>query len=197
MRTNTTRNSLRRPGAEVRAGFTLVEVMVVTIIMAILAAIVIPMATGSTDMEASAAARTIASDLQYAQNMAISFQSGANGAINGVKVVFATSNTPGAGSYKLINDDNKSSALINPMTAEAYNVVFTSAADMGDVCLTSTTFAQKHGRIRRHGRTVQRRHRHGAGGHGGVPGVSGGLDGQGDGDVRESVERTQRWWIFG
>ncbi len=116
--------------------------MVVTIIMAILAAIVIPMATGSTDMEASAAATTIASDLQYAQNMAISFQSGANGAINGVKVVFATSNTPGAGSYKLINDDNKSSALINPMTAEAYNVVFTSAADMGDVCLTSTTFAQ-------------------------------------------------------
>jgi Tfp pilus assembly protein FimT len=113
-------------------------VIVVMIILVIAAGIVIPMVTETEDMQARSAARMVASDLQFAQNTAITTQTNANGAVAGVKVIFTT----GANSYKLIYDDNKSSTVKNPMTGSDYNVVFSSGTGFGSLKVVSTTFAQ-------------------------------------------------------
>ena len=52
-------------------GFTLVELLVVVLILAILAAVVIPQAAGIGGTQAQSAARLVLADLEYAQNNAI------------------------------------------------------------------------------------------------------------------------------
>jgi Tfp pilus assembly protein FimT len=116
--------------------------MTVTIILAIAASIVIPMVTETEDMQARSAARMIASDLQFAQNTAITTQTDANGAVAGIKVIFTPNVGTTPGSYKLLYDDNKSSTVNNPMTGAGYNVVFTGSTGFGSLKVVSTTFAQ-------------------------------------------------------
>jgi prepilin-type N-terminal cleavage/methylation domain-containing protein len=55
-----------------RAGFTLVEILAVVVILGIASAIIIPQMGTRDDMRAAAAARTVIADLIYAQNLAIS-----------------------------------------------------------------------------------------------------------------------------
>lgn len=90
------------------SGFTLVEMLVVLMVVAIAAAIVLPNAVGSRDMDAIAAARTLSVDLQYAQNHAITYQ-------KPVTVTF----TPASETYTLTN---QSGALNHPITKSAYTV---------------------------------------------------------------------------
>jgi type II secretion system protein H len=54
------------------AGFTLVEILAVIVILGIASAIVIPQIGTRDDMRVKAAARTLIADLIYAQNLAIS-----------------------------------------------------------------------------------------------------------------------------
>ncbi len=59
---------------KLRAGFTLVEILAVVVILGIASAIIVPQINSRDDLKASAAARTIIADLIYAQNLAISTQ---------------------------------------------------------------------------------------------------------------------------
>ena len=61
-----------RPRAAARAGFTLVEILAVVVILGIASAIIVPQMGTRDDMRAKAASRTLIADLIYAQNLAIS-----------------------------------------------------------------------------------------------------------------------------
>lgn len=106
--------------------FTLVEILVVVIIMGIAAGVVIPMAIDSGDLQASGGARMLASDLQYAQNVAITTQT----------PVTVTFNTAGD-SYTL---SNASGPLIHPMTKDAYTVDFDTVGGFSSLDLVSASF---------------------------------------------------------
>ena len=106
--------------------FTLVEILVVVIIMGIAAGVVIPMAVDSGDLQASGGARVLASDLQYAQNVAITTQT----------PVTVTFNTAGD-SYTL---SNASGPLIHPMTKDAYTVDFDTTNGFSSVDVVSASF---------------------------------------------------------
>ncbi len=54
-----------------RSGFTLIELMMVMIIMAIAAMIVVPVVTGASGYQISSAARLVAADIEYARQLAI------------------------------------------------------------------------------------------------------------------------------
>ena len=58
-------------------GFTLVVLLVVIILIGIAAAVVVPRMAQSSDVQVISAARILAADLQYAQNLAISSQKAA------------------------------------------------------------------------------------------------------------------------
>lgn len=110
------------------AGFTLVELLVVVIVLAIIGAMVAPMMVGATSVEAVSAARMIAADLQYAQNVAITTQSP-------VKVTFY----PALEKYDLVS--NASGLLKHPMTKADYVVDFRSRTDLGHADIVSANFA--------------------------------------------------------
>jgi prepilin-type N-terminal cleavage/methylation domain-containing protein len=55
-------------------GFTVVEILVVVLIIAIAAMIAVPMMTSAASMQIKSAANMIAADLEYAKSMAISRQ---------------------------------------------------------------------------------------------------------------------------
>jgi prepilin-type N-terminal cleavage/methylation domain-containing protein len=106
--------------------FTLVEILVVVIIMGIAAGVVIPMAIDSGDLQAAGGARILASDLQYAQNMAITTQTP-------VTVTFNAADD----SYTL---SNASGSLIHPMTKDAYTVDFNTTNGFSSVDMVSASF---------------------------------------------------------
>ena len=98
----------RKTTTEPGPGFTLVELLVVLVVMAFACAMVVPMLVGMGDIQALSGARIVVSDLQYAQNAAITSQAPTT-------VEFAA----GTVTYKLYN---ASGPLIHPMTNQDYNV---------------------------------------------------------------------------
>ena len=108
-------------------GFTLAELIVVIAIIAICAAVVVPYAVGTSDLKVISAARVVASDLQYAQNVAIVSQTP-------VTVTF----TPSQNCYAL---SNASGPLIDPMTKESYVVDFDTKSGLGEVHVVSASFS--------------------------------------------------------
>ena len=117
----------RRMQAKNHKGFTVMESMVVVLIMAIAAVVVIPSITGAGGIDATSAARIVAADLQYAQNVAITDQD----------PVTVTFNAAGE-SYSLTN---ASGALIHPMSKSAYTVAFASMSGFESVDISSPNFA--------------------------------------------------------
>ncbi|MDY7009239.1 MAG: GspH/FimT family protein [Planctomycetota bacterium] len=109
-----------------RTGFTLIELIVALVVLAVAAAIIIPYATGTSGFQASAAARMIMSDLEYAQNQAITTQTP-------VSVTFAVSSN----SYTV---SNASGTLIHPISKQAYVVDFDTSRGFGNVSMSSANF---------------------------------------------------------
>ncbi len=107
-------------------GFTLVELLVVVLILAILAAVVIPQAVGVGGVQAQSAARLVLADLEYAQNHAIVTQTNTT-------VTFDT----GGNSYTV---SNESGTLVHPITKQAYTVDFDTQHGFGSVSLNAADF---------------------------------------------------------
>ena len=112
---------------EQTAGFTLVEIIVVVLILALAAGLAIPYAVGASSFQAVSGARIVASDLQYAQNTAITDQSS-------VTVTFQLSQE----TYTL---SNASGPLIHPITKDAYTVNFGSTEGLSELDIVSASFA--------------------------------------------------------
>jgi len=106
--------------------FTLLELMVVVVIMAITGAMIVPMIAGAGEMQALSAARIIATDIQYAQNVAITMQTP-------VTVQFDASDDK----YTL---SNASGPLKHPMTNKDYVVDFQTRGDFDQLDLASVSF---------------------------------------------------------
>lgn len=109
-------------------GVTMIELMVVVVILAIVAAMTVPLFVGASDMEAVSAARVVSTDLQYAQNVAITSQSP-------VKVTFDPANE----TYDLYS--NASGPLKHPMTHADYLVNLRSQNDFDRLDIVSASFA--------------------------------------------------------
>ncbi len=73
MRWNERLNIIRWMGQRGRSidGFTLIELLIVIVILAISAAIVVPMASSAASMQLRSAANMVAADLEYAKSRAI------------------------------------------------------------------------------------------------------------------------------
>ena len=112
------------PGGAV--GFTLVEVMLVVVILAIFAAAAIPYFAGTSSFQAMSAARRIASDLEYAQNLALTTQ-------EAVTATFASATE----TYAL---SNASVTLIHPITKADFSVDFASEDGFNQLDIASANF---------------------------------------------------------
>ena len=121
--------SHRNPSSKAFPGFTLIELLVVVLVLAIVAAVAVPLAVGTGDMQVISAARMISADLQYAQNTAVTTQEPAT-------VTFI----PNSESYSL---SNASGVIIHPITKEAYVVDFGSRRGFGGLDIVSADFGGK------------------------------------------------------
>jgi len=125
--TKSTRDNLTRPrrfeqGA--RSGFSLVELLVTTMVLIIAMAIVVPLLGSSSYSVSRAGARRIASDMQYAQDYAIATQ----------KDVTVSFDVAGE-SYSL---SNESGVLIHPITNSDYEISFSSISELANLDIVST-----------------------------------------------------------
>jgi len=109
-----------------RRGFTITELVIVMAVLAILAATVVPLAISGASIQAVAAGRLIATDLQQAQNEAIYGQSP-------VTVIF----DPVGEAYTL---SNASGVLIHPITNTAYIVDFSCDSKFDELDIVSADF---------------------------------------------------------
>ncbi len=99
----------------------------VLLIIAIAAAMVVPNALNSCDLQVMSAARMVTTDVQYAQDTAITSQTPVN-------VVFE----PTSERYRLTN---ASGTLIHPISKQAYMVDFRAMQGFHDVDLVSASFS--------------------------------------------------------
>jgi general secretion pathway protein H len=106
--------------------FTLAELIVVIVILAVAAGMVVPYAISTSDLAVVSAARILASDLEYAQNVAITTQ-------QWVKLSFDTSTE----SYSLAN---ASGTLDHPINKAPYVVSFPSLRGFEGVNVVSAGF---------------------------------------------------------
>ena len=111
-------------------GFTLAEVLLVVLIIAVAAMIAVPMMGSSSDMQIRPAANMIAADLEYAKSMAISRQ-------KNYSVVFNP-----AGSYYEVHDPN--GIIEHPVKKgfdyKSYKVDFSSDSRLNNVVIDNADF---------------------------------------------------------
>lgn len=116
-----------------RSAFTLIEVTIVVLILAIVVGAVVPMMGSRSDIRLAAAARKMTADLQYAQALAISTQVSQY-------VRF------GANQYELMAraaSGNSLVASVHPTDKTNFTVVFDNASampELTDVTLDAATF---------------------------------------------------------
>ena len=106
--------------------FTVAEMLVVTVIMGLAAGMVLPFVTGTSDMQAMSAARMLASDLQYAQNVAITSQETVTVTIDPANETYQVANASGV--------------LIHPMNRTAFIVQFKALTGFDEVDIVSASF---------------------------------------------------------
>jgi prepilin-type N-terminal cleavage/methylation domain-containing protein len=106
-------------------GFTLAEILLVVLIIAIAAMIAVPMMGSMDSVQIRSAANMIAADLEYAKSMAISRQ-------KNYSVVFP------ANSYYEVHDPD--GMIKHPVTKLDYKVDFSSDSRLNKVVIESTDF---------------------------------------------------------
>jgi prepilin-type N-terminal cleavage/methylation domain-containing protein len=126
---------MRTDGLSFRAAYTLVEILIVILVMAIAAAIVIPNIGSANDSQAIAAAAILQSDLEVARSMAMATQAP-------YSVVFS----PDRQSYKVIANYAgtayaSTTAVAHPVNkGKLYEVCLSSLNGMSHVSVTSVVF---------------------------------------------------------
>jgi prepilin-type N-terminal cleavage/methylation domain-containing protein len=116
----------------VRHGFTMIELLVVVAILAIAAAIVVPMASSAGSMQLRAAVNMVAADLEYAKSMSIS--RGQRYAVQFFDVVGGIYHQ-----YKVV--DQNGNAVRHPITQKAeYVVSFQNDSRLGQVEISGVNF---------------------------------------------------------
>lgn len=108
------------------AGFTLVELIVVIVILGIAAAIVVPMASSASGMQLRAAANMVAADLEYAKSLAIG-----TGQKHSWEFVDSKS-------YKIV--DASGATVEHPVKNSPYVVNFSGDGRLDQVSITSVDF---------------------------------------------------------
>jgi prepilin-type N-terminal cleavage/methylation domain-containing protein len=115
-----------------RCAFTLIEIIVVVIIISIAALIAIPVFSGASEMQLSAAADKLAADMEYAKSLAVTTQ-------RNHKVVFDTN----ADSYDIWGFDSGTSTwkiVTDPVKKSDFVVVYSQEGRLSRVGITATTF---------------------------------------------------------
>ena len=115
----------------VRHGFTMIELLVVVAILAIAAAIVVPMASSAGSMQLRAAVNMVAADLEYAKSMSIS---------RGQRYAVIFDKTAGV-YYRYRVVDQGENPIRHPITQKLeYVVSFQSDARLGQVKIAGVNF---------------------------------------------------------
>lgn len=122
-----------RPSIGRRAGFTLVEILTVVVILGIASAIVIPQLSDRSDLRVAAGARVLMADLLYAQNRAIATQK-----THWVKFDAEQQR------YAIFTDSAMTDLLDHPVQKIPYVAQFSGSGDLAipDVILVSATFGE-------------------------------------------------------
>lgn len=111
-----------------RYGFTLIEIIVVVVILAIAAMLAVPMLSTAADMQLRTAGNMIAADMEYARSMAISTQ-------QNYSVVFSSANN----SYEV--RDGVGAVVAHPLKSSSpLSVVFGDDSRLEKVDITSADF---------------------------------------------------------
>ena len=108
-------------------GFTLIELMVVLVILAISAAILVPMASSGASMQLRSAVNSVAADLEYAKSLAIG-----TGQMHGVEFF------PDSESYQI--QDKDGNVVSHPVNRTSYVVNFSTDGRLDRVSITSANF---------------------------------------------------------
>ena len=114
------------PAPSSRSGFTLVEILVVVVILGIIAAIAVPNMVRGSDMQIVAGARMIASDLEYAQNLAITSQTPVTVTFDPVHDAYSLSDAGGT--------------LTHPITKDPYTWSRATGRGMNQLDIVSAAF---------------------------------------------------------
>ena len=130
------RQATKKPGtAKLRQGakpvfvpgaFTLVELIVVMVVLAIMAAMIVPQMVQSASLQVNSTARMLLADLEYAQSQAIATQLDTS-------VTFSTADNK----YWL---SNASGTLIHPITKMNYQVLLGGSGPNSEVRITAANF---------------------------------------------------------
>jgi prepilin-type N-terminal cleavage/methylation domain-containing protein len=115
----------------VRHGFTMIELLIVVAILAIAAAIVVPMASSAGSMQLRAAVNMVAADLEYAKSMSIS---------RGQRYAVVFDTQDGA-FYRYRVVDQNGALIRHPITQSSeYVVNFQGDGRLAQVEIASVTF---------------------------------------------------------
>jgi prepilin-type N-terminal cleavage/methylation domain-containing protein len=108
-------------------GFTMIEILIVVVILAISALVAVPMFSSAADMQVRSAANMIAADLDYARGLAITRQ-------KNYTLVFA----PSTESYQL--KDSAGTVITNPVNGGSFTVNFSSESRLSQVNIVTANF---------------------------------------------------------
>ncbi|MBN2584336.1 MAG: GspH/FimT family pseudopilin [Planctomycetes bacterium] len=123
--------------ARLGKAFTIVELLMVVMILAIMAAVVVPMATSSHDSQCAAAARMLTADLELAQSVALARQAPTalvfSGDLQSYKVIMATGQSLG--------DYASLTAIAHPgKPGQSYEISLPGELQLPDVTVNSASF---------------------------------------------------------
>ncbi len=108
------------------AGFSLVEILIIIVVLLVAAAMSVPMISGAADMQVRSGSSKIAADLEYAKNMAITNQ-------KTYTVTFDTN----ANSYQLSDSDG---VIDHPFENGSFVVNFSTDSRFKRVSIDSADF---------------------------------------------------------
>jgi prepilin-type N-terminal cleavage/methylation domain-containing protein len=111
-----------------RGGFTLIEILAVVVILGLCSAVILPQLSTHDDSKVASAARTLMSDIIYAQNRAVALQ-------KTHYVVFDTTNNK----YDLMTSISPAAIITQPVSQSPYEMVF-GTYPLDGVSLGSVSF---------------------------------------------------------